>query len=200
MNLIVISKEKCFTGEANWINRLMDECDFIFHLRKPFLMENEMENLLQHIDRKHYRRIVLHDHFSLAPKFLLKGVHLNSRNPVTGTGGEYWSNCSISRSCHTLNEVMEYKQQCNYVTLSPIFDSISKTGYKSGFSFELLKDAADKGIIDSKVVALGGIDCSNAASVIETGFGGVAVLGTVWNNSSLGEAIAELKNLISKIQ
>lgn len=200
MKLIVISKEKPFEGEHCWINRLMAECDFIFHLRKPSLTEKETEELLQRIDKRYYCRIVLHDHFPLACKYGLKGVHLNSRNPEAEIQGEYRNRCSISRSCHSLNEVVEYKQRCNYVTLSPIFDSISKTGYKSGFSYELLNDAAGKGIIDSKVVALGGIDSSNAASVIQTGFGGVAVLGTVWNHSSLGEAIAELKNLIKKIQ
>jgi thiamine-phosphate pyrophosphorylase len=85
------------------------------------------------------------------------------------------------------------------VTLSPVFDSISKAGYNAGFSYEAITDALEKGIIDNKVVALGGISSSNIASVTDLGFGGVAVLGTVWNQENLHEAIVELGNLIKKM-
>jgi thiamine monophosphate synthase len=142
---------------------------------------------------------VLHDHFPLAAKYRLKGVHLNSRNPEANFKGAYWTRCSISRSCHSLEEVAANKDSCNYVTLSPVFDSISKAGYNAGFSYQALKDASENGIIDSKVVALGGISPSNIASVINLRFGGAAVLGTVWNQANLQEAIVELGNLIKKM-
>jgi thiamine-phosphate pyrophosphorylase len=86
------------------------------------------------------------------------------------------------------------------VTLSPVFDSISKGGYKAGFPEEILIGAADKGFIDNKVVALGGISSSNIQSVKKLGFGGVAVLGTVWNRATLEDAIMELENLIQKMK
>jgi thiamine-phosphate pyrophosphorylase len=143
---------------------------------------------------------VLHDHFPLAAKYRLKGVHLNSRNPEANFKGEYWSSCSISRSCHSLEEVVANKDSCNYLTLSPIFDSISKEGYKAGFPEEILTGAADKGIIGNKVVALGGISSSNIQSVKKLGFGGVAVLGTVWNRATLEDAIMELGSLIQKMK
>ena len=199
MKLIVISKEKVFDGEPLWINALMGKYDFTFHLRKPGLTERETEEIILQINSNFHNRIVLHDHFPLATKYRLKGVHLNSRNPEANFKGEYWSHCSISRSCHTLKEVEEYKGLCNYVTLSPVFDSISKAGYNAGFSYQALKDASENGIIDSKVVALGGISPSNIASVINLRFGGAAVLGTVWNQANLQDAIVELGNLIKKM-
>ena len=199
MKLIVISKEKVFDGEPLWINALMGEYDFTFHLRKPGLTERETEEIILQINSNFHNRIVLHDHFPLAEKYRLKGVHLNSRNPQANFKGEYWNRCSISRSCHSLEEVAANKDSCNYLTLSPVFDSISKEGYKAGFPEEILISAADKGIIDSKVVALGGISSSNIQSVKKLGFGGVAVLGTVWNQENLQEASVELGNLIKKI-
>ena len=199
MKLIVISKEKVFDGEPLWINALMGKYDFTFHLRKPGLTERETEEIILQINSNFHNRIVLHDHFPLAAKYRLKGVHLNSRNPEANFKGEYWSNCSISRSCHSLEEVAANKDSCIYVTLSPVFDSISKAGYNAGFSYQALKDASENGIIDSKVVALGGISPSNIASVINLRFGGAAVLGTVWNQANLQDAIVELGNLIKKM-
>ena len=199
MKLIVISKEKVFDGEPLWINALMGKYDFTFHLRKPGLTERETEEIILQINSNFHNRIVLHDHFPLAAKYQLKGVHLNSRNPEIHLKGEYWKHCSISRSCHSLEEVAANKDCCNYVTLSPVFDSISKAGYNAGFSYQALKDASENGIIDSKVVALGGITPSNIASVINLRFGGAAVLGTVWNQANLQEAIVELGNLIKKM-
>lgn len=199
MKLIVISKEKVFDGEPLWINALMGKYDFTFHLRKPGLTERETEEIILQINSNFHNRIVLHDHFPLAAKYQLKGVHLNSRNPEIHLKGEYWNHCSISRSCHSLEEVAANKDCCNYVTLSPVFDSISKAGYNAGFSYQALKDASENGIIDSKVVALGGITPSNIASVINLRFGGAAVLGTVWNQANLQEAIVELGNLIKKM-
>lgn len=199
MKLIVISKEKVFDGEPLWINALMGKYDFTFHLRKPGLTERETEEIILQINNNFHNRIVLHDHFPLAAKYQLKGVHLNSRNPEIHLKGEYWKHCSISRSCHSLEEVAANKDCCNYVTLSPVFDSISKAGYNAGFSYQALKDASENGIIDSKVVALGGITPSNIASVINLRFGGAAVLGTVWNQANLQEAIVELGNLIKKM-
>jgi thiamine monophosphate synthase len=200
MKLIVISKEKVFAGEPLWINALMGKYDFTFHLRKPGLTESETEEIILQINSNFHNRIVLHDHFPLAAKYRLKGVHLNSRNPEANFRGEYWCRCSISRSCHSLEEVAANKDRCNYVTLSPVFDSISKAGYNAGFSYEAITDALEKGIIDNKVVALGGISSSNIQSVKKLGFGGVAVLGTVWNRATLEDAIMELGSLIQKMK
>ncbi|MBR0324552.1 MAG: DUF554 family protein, partial [Selenomonadales bacterium] len=86
----------------------------------------------------------------------------------------------VSRSCHSLEEVVRYKDQCDYVFLSPIFDSISKEGYGSTFPEETLQEAYKQGIIDSKVIALGGIKPEHAPYLKANGFGGMAYLGYVW--------------------
>ena len=64
--------------------------------------------------------------------------------------------------------------------LSPIYDSISKEGYGAAFSRIDLKQAADEGIIDSKVLALGGVSLEHIPEVRSMGFGGAAVLGALW--------------------
>ena len=199
MKLIVISQEQFFPQEAEWINKLMSEHDFIIHLRKPYSSEAEMDKFIQQIDKTFYRRAVIHDHYLLAQKYHLKGIHLNARNRYLDEEGEYWKNCSISRSCHTIEEVVEYKDHCNYVTLSPIFDSISKQGYKADFTENDLKAAFKKGILDEKVIALGGITSSHINDLSEMGFGGIAVLGVIWNHSNLQAVQNALSQIIEII-
>ena len=190
MKLIVISKEKVFAGEPLWINALMGKYDFTFHLRKPGLTESETEEIILQINSNFHNRIVLHDHFPLAAKYRPKGVHLNSRNPEANFKGEYWNRCSISRSCHSLEEVAANKDSCNYVTLSPVFDSISKAGYKSGFTAEQLMRASEEGIIDNKTIALGGVTLEHIPYLRQLNFGGVAMIGGIYNP----EGVEKLKN------
>ncbi|MBO5729097.1 MAG: bifunctional hydroxymethylpyrimidine kinase/phosphomethylpyrimidine kinase [Paludibacteraceae bacterium] len=192
MKLIIITKESFFPEEALWINLLMRQKGVILHLRKPSASETDMETLLQQIDTAHYSRIVLHDHFSLAPKYQLMGIHLNQRNSHIDTHNDYFNHCHISRSCHSIQEVETHKSQCNYVTLSPIFDSISKQGYNASFSFDELTSASKVGTIDHKVIALGGISSSNFTSLSNLGFGGVALLGAIWNQPNIEATIEEI--------
>ena len=87
-------------------------------------------------------------------------------------------------SCHTLEEVSRNKLKSDYVFLSPIFDSISKQGYHAAFTEETLRQAHHAGIIDKQVIALGGITPTNARKALSLGFGGVAVLGDIWQSEN----------------
>lgn len=92
---------------------------------------------------------------------------------------------SVSRSCHSFEEVeAALDGGCDYVFLSPVFDSISKPGYGSAFTPEQLQWARARGIINRRVVALGGIDAENIPVAALCGFGGVAVLGALWGDDS----------------
>ncbi|MDR2682656.1 MAG: thiamine phosphate synthase [Dysgonamonadaceae bacterium] len=175
--LIVITAEAIFEGEAATLNRLFDRGMAILHLRKPFTAEAEIRNLLEQIDKRFHGRIVLHDRFSLLDTFRLKGVHLNWRNPTP----PQQKGISVSCSCHSLEE-LRAAAKFDYVFLSPIFESISKTGYVSAFSHETLQSAKASGWINERVIALGGISPETIPLALEYGFGGVAVLGALWGD------------------
>ncbi len=174
---IVITLPEFIENEAEHIIRMMDRDDVdLLHLRKPSSTIEQLEELISHIPEDYRSRIVLHDHHRLAMKYNLFGVHLNSRNPLPPEG---WKG-SVSRSCHSIEEVKVWKDKCNYVSLSPIFDSISKQGYASAFNKEQLLDAHASGIIDSKVLALGGVTFAKIPEVLSLGFGGGMILGDAW--------------------
>ena len=177
MRYIVITLPEFFDGEAQAITDKFEAGLEILHLRKPGSTVESMRALLDAIPARWHGRIVIHDHFELIKEYGLKGVHLSSRNPLPPTG---WTG-HVSTSCHSIDELARRKSEgYAYLSLSPIFDSVSKVGYKAAFTPEQLRQAAADGIIDSSVMALGGITRDNTQQAIEYGFGGVMVLGDAW--------------------
>lgn len=180
MRLVVITAEPFAAGEAEVIRRLLDAGIDRIHLRKPGAAEKEMRRLVESLPAVCYPRLSLHDHLPLAAEYGLGGVHLNGRNPVPPEGFRGL----VSRSCHTLGELAEHAADTDYRFLSPIFDSISKSGYRAAFSGETLCEAAAQGIIDSRTLALGGVIPSRLPQVRACGFGGAALLGCIWHDTS----------------
>lgn len=175
---IVITKPDFLVAEALRIMELLGRADVdLVHIRKPGSTVDELERLLQELPSAVYGRLVLHDHFELAVKYGLHGVHLNSRNPEPPQG---WHG-SVSRSCHSIQELAGCRGEgLDYMSLSPVFDSISKQGYRSAFSRDEILAAHRDGIIDSRVLALGGVTFSRIPEVLEMGFGGAMILGDAW--------------------
>ena len=191
--IIVITRPDFFEGEAEKIAQLLQSgrADLV-HIRKPLVSLADsarglelaelaglerLERLIQALPARLYSRLVLHDHHSLAIKYGLRGVHLNSRNPEPPAG---WSG-AVSISCHTLSELSECRRKpYAYMSLSPIFDSISKRGYYSTFTPDVIAAAHKAGLIDERVMALGGITFDKITEIKEMGFGGAMILGDAW--------------------
>ena len=175
MLTIAITQPYAIDREDAIIRHLLTNGFDIVHLRKPDVGIDYCRELLELLTPSERARIVIHDHYALYEEYALRGVHLN-RN-ISTYPSHYRG--SRTRSCHTLEEVTKYKNECDYLFLSPIFDSISKRGYRSKFSYEELLSASMHGIIDSKVVALGGVTADNIDYLRSLNFGGVAMLGGV---------------------
>ncbi|MFV0546908.1 MAG: thiamine phosphate synthase [Bacteroides sp.] len=176
MKLIVITTPTFFVEEDKIITALFEEGLEILHLRKPETSSMFAERLLTLIPQKFHSRIVTHEHFYLKEEFNLRGIHLNVRNPNEPHDYEGHISCS----CHTTEEVKSKKHFYDYVFLSPIYDSISKVNHYSMHTPEELRQAQKEKIIDSKVIALGGINADNLLEIKDFGFGGAAVLGDLW--------------------
>ena len=172
---LVITSPSFIPDEASFLHRLFVHGVDIVHLRKPGATAEECARLLDDLTSDDRRRIVIHDFFELAEPYGLKGIHLNARRSTVPDGYEG----HVSRSCHSLEEVKRYKDVCDYVFLSPIFDSVSKQGYASAFTDATLRQASCDGIIDHKVVALGGVTPDKIDYLQQLNFGGVAMLGCV---------------------
>lgn len=159
------------------------------HLRHPEASRREMMELIEAIPRDMHPRLVIHDHFSLTWDFNLGGLHLNRRSPAPPGG----YNGPLSCSCHSLEEIGRHADM-TYLTLSPIFDSISKTGYTSTFSHEQLTHI---GSIPARIIALGGVTPERIDLLRRYNFSGFAMLGALpWGADSdeMSRFIKKLNN------
>ena len=196
---ITVTSPSFFDGEASFIGRLLSGGADLVHLRKPGAAESDCARLLDKLTAEERKRIVIHDFFELAGPYGLHGIHLNARR------GEipYGYNGLVSRSCHSLEEVKIWKPVCSHILLSPVFDSISKQGYSAGFTPEVLRRAAGEGIIDEKVIALGGVTPDKLPLLHSLGFGGAAMLGYVNGLAGLpegeqAEALGRIRMILQK--
>lgn len=170
--LIAITLPEKIEGESDFIIRMLAAGIERVHIRKPEAEIEYVESIIEKIPLEWHARISLHDHFELTRIYKV-GVHTNKRNPFPPDGVGI-----VSHSCHTISEAKAC-QKCSYVTLSPIFDSISKKGYRANDS--LIQDFAVTDIHAlPPVVALGGVDFNNLAVLKDLGFAGAAMLGQIW--------------------
>ena len=214
MRIIVISAPDFLPGEAEAVTALLEAGAWRVHVRKPAAGSDSIARLLEHIPAALYSRISLHDHHELAARFGVGGVHLNSRNPSVpdGFGG------MVSRSCHSIAELSQYSSVCDYMFLSPIFDSISKSGYVSRFSLEEIRrrivagsdvatarmdvmssDGNCRSVDWGRVFALGGVCPDNVRLLEDVGFGGAAVLGYIWEPFRLDHDCAALSERLRNL-
>lgn len=177
MKLIVVTSPTFFVEEDKIITALFEEGLDILHLRKPETSAMYAERLLTLIPEKYHRRIVTHEHFYLQEEFNLRGIHLNARNPKEPHDYSGYISCT----CHSMEEIQNKKHFYDYLFLSPIYNCITKSGVTSGFTAEELRRAGKDKIVDSKVMALGGITPYNILEIKDYGFGGAVVMGDLWN-------------------
>lgn len=206
--LIVVTPPYFFPGEGEILLRLFQEGMERLHLRKPSSEKGACLSLLKEIPEVYYPRIVLHDHFEVFSEgdaFLsLGGIHLNRRNPEIPAGYRG----GLSRSCHSFEEAkaflnagpVESALLYTYVFLSPLFPSISKEGYGSGFSLPALRKAAAERIIGERVVALGGLSAETLPLIKDLPFGGAAVLGSLWGKQPARDQLNEIIKRYNQLQ
>ena len=188
MIIIAITTPKVTNEDVYIIKNLLKKGIDIIHLRKPDSCINECRNILKELTTEEKAKIIIHDYPELYYEFSLKGIHINKN--ITSLPIDY--NGFKTRSCHSFEEVIREKSEYDYLFLSPIFDSISKVGYLSNFKQDELLKASRNGIIDEKVIALGGVTFDKIPYLKSLNFGGVALSGAIYNT----KAIKQLKETL----
>lgn len=186
--LVVISPEKDLANELETVLAMLEAGLTHYHLRKPYWTAEQSESFILALPQRFRERVRLHQNHELCQYFPEVKRHYRSQADISEAKG-------ASVSCHSLTEIEE-KIGLDYYFLSPIFDSISKVGYQSGFNQEHLQQGLPKLAHSGKrVVALGGIDSSNVGLCKEWGFTGVAVLGSIWKHQKVEDRIKEFQTI-----
>lgn len=157
----------------------------LFHIRKPEASEDYFLSLIEAIPSVYHKQLVIHSHFNLHSLFEFGGYHLKQ--------GFSWPENKgfLTRSCHSIEGCKSKYESYRYSFLSPVFDSISKSGYKS--RFKLNDESLRKVIEDIPVVALGGVTPDNFLDLFVAKFAGAALLGYLWSpKTSIDEKISSL--------
>lgn len=95
----------------------------------------------------------------------------------------------LSTSVHGWEEFSRLPRGLAYAFISPLFDSISKRGYRANAG--LLKQP--DGELPCVPVGLGGVSGETIGSMLEHGWKGAAVLGWIWENPQ--QAVKRLEEL-----
>lgn len=170
---VVITPEQIYSGEDEVINIITASGSRV-HIRKPQYGSDELRFYTERAAKKSHRHnISLHRNLDIINEFNLGGYHIAYSDIKTHDAPD---NIIVSCSTHSIAEAEDAERvNMEYYFLSPIFDSISKQGYKSNFKDRELDMFLS---VERQCVALGGVDYDKLHLL--TRFDSIALLGAVW--------------------
>lgn len=193
MHLIIISPPTDRRDEPKVVVRVLQQSSATFHLRKPGQTDRQIAEYLKQVPADLHRRIMVHGHPCLLAQFDLNGIHFREKARIRNLPHirqlrHDHPGCCLSSAFHRIADIPESDGLFDYILLSPIFDSISKPGYRSAFDHSDLRPFLSR--TEHTVIALGGLDAQRAVTAASLGFKGIAVLGAVWQTTSSPEKTA----------
>lgn len=136
-----------------------------FHLREYDWTDAQHLEFIDALPKAYWSRLVLHGRPELALSRPLGGVHLRAGE----RRHRAWpKELALSCSCHSYDELQQTAGGCAYALLSPLFPSVSKSGYQPQRT--ALELAAIRGHWRAQggcpVYALGGITAQTAPQAV----------------------------------
>lgn len=179
--MIVITNPSAIANEISIIHSLFEEGLSLLHIRKPDFSELKIAQFIHQIKPEYRDGLVLHNHHALAEDFGINRIHFSEKDRKNGSL-VYSERKIFSTSTHSIQDFNLLENDFDYAFLSPVFTSISKQEYHPETNlFEALKSRKN---MNTKVIALGGIDSENIQKALENGFDDVALLGSIWKNEN----------------
>ena len=199
MHLILITPDTKVNNEAQIINSLFANGLQRLHVRKPGFSYDEYKEYISNIDAQYHERVVVCGAFELYSEMGLGGVHLNSHirdDAAVWTQIKNIQLAHISTSFHSWQEVRGNGRQYGYVFISPLFDSISKAGYKAAIDLQQCAAVRQEVVTVRgycpQIIGLGGVGVPQVPVLQQNGFDGAALLGSVWGAEDAVGAFVEI--------
>jgi len=190
MKLVIISPETFIRNESKTVNQLFDHGLEVFHVRKPNADIKSIRKFIQSIDPFFHHRLIVHGDCNLLQEFNLAGIHLKA--------GEFEvlkeQRGVISSSAHSIAEFIAMDRPWTQIFISPVFDSISKTGYRKAPHLLEMGSITRQG----QLIALGGISDRNIGLIKRKGFDGAGLLGYIWLTTNPLSNYINLKHLVDE--
>lgn len=153
----------------------------------------EVASEIRALTRAHGVLFVVNDRFDLALASDADGVHLGQEDLAPSRlPPAVLARLLVGRSTHTPEQARAAREEpVDYLAYGPVFGTASKQSEWSARGLSVLAEIA-KIASPHPLVAIGGIDVRNAASVAAAGADGIAVISAVANASDPAQAVREL--------
>lgn len=184
MRLYVITGER---GDVDETARIVEAAlaggADVIQLRKKAMPSGERERLarrLRQLTRAHDALLIINDHPDLAIAADADGVHLgqDDAEPAAVRAMAGFGDRLIGRSTHSLDQARAaVAEGADYLGVGPVFATPTKPG-RPAVGVGLVRTASTA--VAVPFVAIGGIDETNVASVVEAGARAIAVVRAVY--------------------
>lgn len=192
--ILVITPEINVFNETEQINHMFQEGLDLLHIRKPHIIQKDMDAFIRKINSSFHSRLVLHNHYDLGKEYGISRFHFREQDRKEGQYKPFTEKNMISTSIHHMTTYNSLEKEWEYAFISPFFPSISKKGY--GKNSTVMDDMKYKNNPDVKLIALGGIDAENIRKVFDIGADGAALLGSVWENDEPLKVFMKIRNAL----
>jgi thiamine-phosphate pyrophosphorylase len=146
----------------------------------------------------HHIPLIINDRLDVALAANADGLHIGQSDmPYKMARHLFGKNKIIGLSV----ENMEQARQANnidvdYIGISPVFNTTTKTDISVPFGLEGIREVMS--FSKHPTVAIGGVNLSNTANIMEAGANGIAVVSAICSANNPKQAALDLKNVIIK--
>ncbi len=204
MKMILISPSERKDSELPYLIGMFEKGLQTYHLRKTKFSTKELYSFIAEIPEKFHNRIVIHTHHELAMKFNLKGIYISrshKKRKLRTAFRLFWfkiRKVTLQRSLtlRSIEALLDYDSNYEYVLLSPVFDSLSGN-FQAGFTEHNLKHALK--ITKYFTVARGGVSVDTLEKAHELGFKGAAFYSSIWKSKNPLQEFIKVKEKFAEL-
>lgn len=181
--MIVVTSPGPVQNETDIINTLFDNGLKLLHVRKPHATFEQVQLLIEAINVIYHPLLVLHQYHEMSQQYLISRLHYKETHRLASSVHQLASlqqkGFVLSTSVHSWLYYNALPAVFKYAFIGPVFNSISKTGYKAMQDVNTV--VKTNGI---SRIAIGGITKENCNHTLLNAFDGIAVLGAVWHSQN----------------
>lgn len=138
---------------------------------------------------------IVNDDVELAMRLGADGVHIGQDDLPVGVARKRIGNMILGVSVHSQDELQTaINHQADYVGIGPIFATSSKSDAQPPCGTSFLQQAHYLHP-ELPIVAIGGINCTNAHAVFQAGADGIAVISAICQSEDIEHTVSTFKSL-----
>ena len=159
----------------------------------PARLLYELTKQVAQITKKSETRLLVNDRADIAHAADADGVQLTTLSlQASVIRKNFPKDFIIGVSTHSFAEAQTaYNEGANFAIFGPVFDTPSKRAYGKPVGVEKLKEVS--ALLPFPVIAIGGIDLSNAKEVFQNGAGGIAAIRLLNDAANLHDTVRSIR-------